>query len=200
MRGANGHWLLGFTSMVDNRGPGALWITAHRSGRSAVMHVRQRIHLADGGVRTLPASGELRYTNAPPHHHWHYLGFDRYELRRARTFALVVRDRKSGFCIADHYGLAPGMRHGPSHLLGSCTQFEPRRATSKRDRPSATPTAIPRSSTGKPSISRRCGRPSTGSYTAPTRTSTCAKSTTATTSRRSSCASRGTQACRKERC
>jgi hypothetical protein len=58
MRGANGHWLLGFTSMVDNRGPGALWITAHRSGRSAVMHVRQRIHLADGGVRT--AAGERR--------------------------------------------------------------------------------------------------------------------------------------------
>jgi len=125
MRATRGHWLLGFTSMVDNRGPGALWITAHRIGAAAVMQVQQRVHLRGGGVRTLPASGELHYTNAPPHYHWHFLGFDHYELRSARTFNLLVRDRKSGFCIADHYGLAPGIHHGPAHFLGSCAQFQP---------------------------------------------------------------------------
>jgi hypothetical protein len=125
MRGANGHWLLGFTSMVDNRGPGALWITGRRVGRSTVMQVVQRVHLAGGGVRSLPSSGELHYTDAPPHYHWHYLGFDHYELRSVRSFALVVRDRKSGFCLADHWGFAPGVRHGPPHFLGSCAQFQP---------------------------------------------------------------------------
>src|SRR5207302_566311 len=54
MRATRGHWLLGFTSMVDNRGPGALWITAHRIGSAAVMQVQQRVHLRGGGVRTLP--------------------------------------------------------------------------------------------------------------------------------------------------
>ena len=126
MRILNGHWLLGFTSMVDNRGPGALWITGHRVGRSTVMQVEQLVHLAGGGVRTLPHSGELHYTNAPPHFHWHFLGFDRYELRSAKTFTLLVRDHKSGFCIADHYGIAPGIRHGPPRFLGDCAQFQPK--------------------------------------------------------------------------
>jgi hypothetical protein len=123
---SGGRWLLGFTSMVDNRGPGALWITGRRFGRSAVMQVEQRVHLKGGGVRTLPGSGELHYTNAPPHYHWHFLGFDRYELRSARTFTLLVRDRKSGFCIADHWGIAQGIRHGPPHFLGNCAQFQPK--------------------------------------------------------------------------
>ncbi|HKB93076.1 MAG TPA: lysyl oxidase family protein [Gaiellaceae bacterium] len=126
MRSASGHWLLGFTSMVDNRGPGILWITAHRYGSAHVMEVEQRVLLASGDVRTLPSSGVLHYDNAPPHHHWHFVGFDRYELRRAGDLRLLVRDRKSGFCIADHWGIAPGIAHGPPRFLGDCDQYEPR--------------------------------------------------------------------------
>ena len=126
VRNGKGRWLLGFTSTVDNRGPGILWITAHRVGKAAVMQVEQRVQLAGGGVRTLPHSGELHYANAPPHHHWHYLGFDRYSLRRAGDLKALVRDRKSGFCIADHWGLAPGVRHGPPRFLGDCDQYEPK--------------------------------------------------------------------------
>jgi hypothetical protein len=37
-----------------------------------------------------------------------------------------VRDHKSGFCIADHYGGAIGMKHGPPRFLGNCEQFDPR--------------------------------------------------------------------------
>lgn len=87
-RSARGQWLLGFTSMVANRGPGILWIR----------------------------------TNRP----WHFIGFDRYELRRAGDLALLVRDHKSGFCIADHYGIAQGVPHGPPRFLSSCAQFNPR--------------------------------------------------------------------------
>jgi len=125
MRGARGRWLLGFTSMVDNRGPGILWIRGARPRGSRVMKVRQLVRLVGGGVRVLPDSGELHYTVAPPHYHWHYLGFDRYELRRARDFALLVRDHKSGFCLADHWGTAIGIAHGPPRFLGDCDQFHP---------------------------------------------------------------------------
>jgi lysyl oxidase/WD40 repeat protein len=123
--GAHGRWLLGFTSMVDNRGPGILWIHATRPVGSTIMNVRQLVQLASGRVRIDPVSGGLKYVNAPPHHHWHFLGFDRYELRSASDFKLIVRDYKSGFCIADHYGTAIGVKHGPPRFLGSCAQFDP---------------------------------------------------------------------------
>ena len=126
MRSARGHWLLGFTSMVDNRGPGILWIAGRRYGTAKVMEVEQRLQLAGGGVETLPRSGQLHYDNDPPHHHWHYIGFDRYTLRRASDLAVVVRDRKSGFCLADHWGTAPGMRHARPRFLGDCEQYEPK--------------------------------------------------------------------------
>lgn len=123
--GAHRHWLLGFTSMIDNRGPGVLWIRGLRHGAAHTMRVRQLVQIAGGATRVLPESGELHYTVAPPHYHWHLLGFDRYELRRAEDDALLVRDRKSGFCIADHYGLALGVPHGAPRFLSSCEQFHP---------------------------------------------------------------------------
>jgi hypothetical protein len=54
------------------------------------------------------------------------IGFDHYELRSAAAYTLLVRDRKSGFCIADHYGLAVGVPHGPPRFLGNCEQFNPK--------------------------------------------------------------------------
>jgi hypothetical protein len=125
-RGGNGHWLLGFTSMVDNRGPGIIWIRGTRTPGAHVMQVRQLIQLASGGVRIDPSSGELHYVVAPPHYHWHFLGFEHYELRSAGDFTLRARDHKSGFCIADHWGHAIGVPHGPPRFLGNCDQFEPK--------------------------------------------------------------------------
>jgi hypothetical protein len=124
--GSRGHWLLGFTSMVDNRGPGILWIRGTRHGNAHVMNVRQLVMLDSGATRVLPESGELHYTVAPPHYHWHFLGFDRYELRSTGAYKLLVRDHKSGFCIADHYGIALGVPHGLPRFLGSCAQFDPK--------------------------------------------------------------------------
>ena len=124
-RARNGHWLLGFTSMVDNRGPGVLEIKGTRSAGADVMQVRQYIQLADRSVRVDAPSGELHYVVAPPHYHWHLLGFVHAELRNGTDFALRVRDHKSGFCIADHYGTAIGVPHGPPRFLGHCEQFHP---------------------------------------------------------------------------
>ena len=124
-RARNGHWLLGFTSMVDNRGPGILWIKGTRAPGSHVMQVRQYVQLANGTARIDPASGELHYVVAPPHYHWHMIGFVHAELRTAGDFQLRVRDHKSGFCIADHYGTAIGVPHGPPRFLSNCEQFNP---------------------------------------------------------------------------
>ena len=72
----------------------------------------------------------MRYTADAPHFHWHLMDFDRYELRRAADFELVVRDRKTGFCLADHYGHAAGrVRVAPAFFFGNCRQFEPRAAS-----------------------------------------------------------------------
>jgi dipeptidyl aminopeptidase/acylaminoacyl peptidase len=121
-----GNWSLGFTSMVDNRGPGIIWIRGTRKPGAHVMQVRQLIQLGSGGARVDPASGELHYVVAPPHYHWHFLGFDHYELRSVKDFKLRVRDYKSGFCIADHWGHAIGVPHGPPRFLANCEQFNPK--------------------------------------------------------------------------
>ena len=89
------------------------------------MQVRQLIQLGSGGARVDPSSGELHYVVAPPHYHWHFLGFDRFELHRVGDLKLLVRDHKSGFCLADHYGIARGIGHGPPRFLSSCAQFNP---------------------------------------------------------------------------
>jgi hypothetical protein len=125
-RARNGRWLLGFTSMVDNRGPGILWIKGTRTRGSHVMQVRQYVELANGTVRVDPMSGELHYVVAPPHYHWHMIGFVHAELRTAGDFTLRVRDHKSGFCMADHYGTAIAVPHGPPRFLSNCGQFHPK--------------------------------------------------------------------------
>jgi hypothetical protein len=123
---ARGRWHLGFTSMVDNRGPGILWVRGSRPPKARVMDIRQLVQLASGGTRIDPESGQLHYVVARPHYHWHIIGFDHYELRSVRDFRLLVRDRKSGFCIADHYGLAIGVPHGPPRFMGNCEQHNPK--------------------------------------------------------------------------
>jgi hypothetical protein len=91
------------------------------------MDAKQLLVLRPDSLRVVDGTGLfLRYTVAPPHYHWHLLGYVRFELRRASDFSLIVRDHKSGFCLADHYGIAPGIHHGPPRFLGSCGQFEPR--------------------------------------------------------------------------
>jgi len=96
---------LGFASATDNIGEGPIWIRGSRAAEGAPMLARQVVRLSDRSLRVYDAAGRLRYTPSPSHTHWHLLDFQRYELRTLEG-ELVVRDRKSGFCLADHYGLA----------------------------------------------------------------------------------------------
>jgi hypothetical protein len=123
------HFLLGFDSATDNVGLGPVVITAHRwSRRSITMRGAQVVRLAGGGRKTYPAVGVLRYVRGSSHSHWHVMGFQRYELRRASDYALLVRDRKSGFCLADHWAHAPSHfanePHGPV-FNANCEQGRP---------------------------------------------------------------------------
>ena len=90
------------------------------------MVARQLVALTDGTVRTYEDAGRLRYTYSPTHTHWHLLDFQRYELRTLDG-ELIVRDRKSGFCLADHYGLARRrvVRFTGARFLGNCAASNP---------------------------------------------------------------------------
>jgi hypothetical protein len=117
---------LGFSSATDNVGEGPIWIRGFRISAGVPMRTQQLIRLSDGSTRVYEDAGRLRYTPSPTHTHWHVLDFQRYELRRADG-TLVVRDRKSGFCLADHYGLAArrvSAFRGP-RFLGNCAAFQP---------------------------------------------------------------------------
>jgi hypothetical protein len=127
-RTQSGRYLLGFTSATDVLGDGPLSIVASRPSRAVpTMRASQRVRMIGGGAKTYPDIGFLKFTVAPPHQHWHLMDFQRYELRRATDHSLVVADRKSGFCLADHWGVAGRVAGRPRHAVfhGNCRQFEP---------------------------------------------------------------------------
>jgi hypothetical protein len=63
----------------------------------------QLIAQSNGSQQRVRAVGVLRYVKNPDHQHWHYLGFDRYELQVASLSAPATPDNKSGFCLGDRY-------------------------------------------------------------------------------------------------
>jgi hypothetical protein len=68
----------------------------------------------------------LRYELHPPHRHWHLDDFVRYELR-SLDGEVLVRDRKSGFCLVDRWGRAerPGLATPRPRFLGDCAAQQP---------------------------------------------------------------------------
>ncbi len=101
---AGAAYRLGFRSSVQNHGQGPLVVRGHRSAPTDPMIADQAISIAgSGATSTVPAVGRMEFNDA--HWHWHYLGFDRYELRRSGDDALVAPDRKTGFCLGDRFNL-----------------------------------------------------------------------------------------------
>lgn len=125
VRRAGGRSLLWFTSAADNVGLGPFIVNGRRSG--SAMLANQRVKLANRTLRTYPEVGVWRYNISSDHSHWHLLAFQRYELRRSDG-SLAGRDRKSGFCIGDRYGIAPGRIAGRTprpYFRGFCNKYEP---------------------------------------------------------------------------
>jgi hypothetical protein len=97
---------LGFDSAVDDVGAGPLTINAHRASTDEPQMVAdQVIQRSGGGTRTVRDVGRLQYTYSEDHDHWHFLGFERYELRRASDARRVARDHKTGFCLGNRYAV-----------------------------------------------------------------------------------------------
>jgi hypothetical protein len=71
--------------------------------------------------------GRLEYEPHPPHHHWHLEPFERYELRSVARPGVVVRDRKSGFCLIDRYGQASlrAVKTTQPRFTGDCATGRP---------------------------------------------------------------------------
>jgi Lysyl oxidase len=96
---------LGFRSAVRNIGAGPFVIDGRRTfpASDLVMEADQLVQVAGSSARRIRGVGELRYVRSTDHQHWHLVGFDHYELRRAGDTSAVVTDRKSGFCLGDRY-------------------------------------------------------------------------------------------------
>jgi WD40 repeat protein len=123
---SRGRFKLGFISSTDNIGIGPIWIRGVRDGRGRTMEAKQLVTFGDG-MRSLPRVGRMRFTVSGSHRHWHLLRFQSYELRRAGSFDLVVRDRKSGFCLLDRWGRTrkPVRRTPRARFLGDCAEGRP---------------------------------------------------------------------------
>ena len=112
--GSPTYWL-GFRSAVRNVGVGPLVIQGTRTFPASELGMRadQIIRAAKSPSTVVSSVGEFQYVRSPDHQHWHLVGFDHYELRRAGETGVVVSDRKTGFCLGDRYlatnRLLPGM-------------------------------------------------------------------------------------------
>jgi lysyl oxidase len=125
-----GHVLLGFMSAVHNAGDGPLIIRAGRpNARVRDMTAAQVVTRTDGSTRRIGGVGFLRYVRSPDHSHWHFLPFERYELRREGSRVGLVRDRKSGFCLGDRYRVEPRPVRavGAPAYVGRCGLANPAR-------------------------------------------------------------------------
>jgi hypothetical protein len=95
-------WRLGFASEVANDGPGYLKITGNGPG-DETMVADQIVEMSDGSATTIPAVGQMRYVRGN-HNHFHFLDFERYELRSVDDpSTTIVRDQKTGFCLANAF-------------------------------------------------------------------------------------------------
>ena len=102
------HALLGFASEAFNVGEGPLIVAGDRgSVEEPTMAATQVIRHANGSESEVAGVGRFEYVEDPTHDHWHLLPFMRYELRRPSSFKLVVRDRKTGFCLGDRINADP---------------------------------------------------------------------------------------------
>ena len=98
---------------------------------SPTMQASQRVTLTPGRYRSYPKVGLLHYQSVGNHHHWHFQPYERYELR-SLDGTVLVRDHKQGFCLADHYGVAPGIPHRPPVFLGNCAWGDPAATRARR--------------------------------------------------------------------
>jgi hypothetical protein len=83
---------------------GPLIVKGHRSTTDEPMMADQIIKREDDSETSRLDIGQLVYEEYPgsvSHRHWHYKGFDRYQLRSTSDLSIVRPDNKAGFCLSD---------------------------------------------------------------------------------------------------
>ena len=152
---ARGGYRLGFSSAVRNVGAGPLIVTGRRRAATPTMTVDQLIEQEDAPVAVVEGVGRMRYVRSPDHEHWHLLGFERYELRRATGRAQLVTDRKTGFFSAIATELwAMGKKAQPPEpsYTGAAALNAPLYWVSPRESRSATGTCTTRTLRASPCV------------------------------------------------
>jgi hypothetical protein len=119
---------LGFASASANVGPGDLTIHGYRPNRTVnSMRTDQLVDQTQGPARLIRDVGRMGFIVHPDHRHWHFVGFERYQLRHRGR--LVRTDRKTGFCLGDRYAIpqAPTLEgFNPTPLQGdTCGLAQP---------------------------------------------------------------------------
>lgn len=103
-------WRLAFLSAVENEGAGPIVLEGRRASEDdPTMSVRQLVRRSDGSTTELDVPGVIRFVRSETHRHWHFLGFERYELL-GLDGRLLGRDRKTGFCLGDRYDAHASVR------------------------------------------------------------------------------------------
>ena len=115
---------LGFDSGAGNSGAGPLIVQGHGDGSGADMSATQVIENSDGTTTTRPGVGVLHFDTDPTHNHWHYLGFESYQLVRPADRAVVAPDHKEGFCLTDDYWVQ-GQPPGGAVFTDDCGSGQP---------------------------------------------------------------------------
>lgn len=130
--GPRGHrrFHLGFDSAAANVGDGPLLVHGVRLGRvEPTMRADQLVEYSDGAERLTTGIGEIHFVKLHDHQHWHYLDFERYELRDDKTLGLIEHDQKTGFCLGDRYRSHPRTRlvnRAPRAVYGNaCALHQP---------------------------------------------------------------------------
>ena len=175
---------LGFRSAVSNIGRGPLIIAAVEPARTWQPHRRSGRGARRAPQGVVPNVGRLRYVVSGDHRHWHLLGFDRYQLRRAgRPEAATVdgsQDRLLPRRPLPGLGRRPRAAHREPVYTSRCGLGDPELSASRRGSPSATGTT-----TRPPSKASTCAdRPGLGPIRAGTpreRGSPAARARTTTT-------------------
>lgn len=120
---------LGFRSSAYNMGPGVLTVHGRRSS-TKVKHLTgdQIINMSDGTTVTKRNAGRLRYNRSSDHSHWHFVDFERYELRSTSGKVLRKSPKSAtGFCLGDRYlvGVEPQQPTRPE-FDDDCGRGEPK--------------------------------------------------------------------------
>ena len=103
-------WRLAFLSSVENEGAGPMLLVGRRSSRAEpAMSVTQLVRRVNRTTASYPVDGEIRFVQSETHRHWHYLGFERYDILTPDS-GPVGADQKTGFCLGDRYNARASVR------------------------------------------------------------------------------------------